>query len=330
MHPQFNVYGIGNAIMDLQYKVNDADISRLGLSKSHMRLVTLEEQSRLLQEFVAQRINQASGGSAANTMIALAQLGGRGAYGCAVGDDAIGQAYLSELKELAIEVTTSPRKSQASGTCVVLITPDAERTMNTHLGASAEFSIADISEKHIQDSEWLFVEGYLFSTPNGRQAVEKAIEYAKIAGTKIAVTLSDAFIVNEFRQAVEHAVATADLIFANVNETKALTGESEERLAFKKLRERVPNLVMTMSERGATVSYGGAEKQIAPVPAQAVDDTGAGDVFAGGFLYGITHGLDGEVAGKLGCLLGSTVVSQLGARLSGDVRLLAKRNGIQL
>ena len=320
---QFDVYGIGNALMDLQLMATEEDLKRFGLEKAGMRLVAADEQEILLSHFAEEAPHLASGGSAANTMIALAQLGGSGAYGCLVGDDSFGRFYLEEMKELGIELHSHPVVGKPTGTCVILITPDAERTMNTHLGVSSGFGPEHVSEELLSNATWLYIEGYLFASDTGREAIDRALTIAKASNVKVAVTLSDGFIVDVFNDAVRKVVPSADLVFANVNETMKFTGKANEDEAFAELSRSIPNVVMTMSERGAKVRWDGSEYIAKSYPATAVDDTGAGDMFAGGFLYGITQGRGAEYAARLACFLASRVVSQMGPRLSGDVKALA-------
>jgi sugar/nucleoside kinase (ribokinase family) len=320
MSKRLNVYGIGNAIMDFQLFVTDEEFSGLGLERGSMTLVDSEEQKSLLERFDLKNVNRASGGSAANTIIALAQLGARVGYGCLVANDENGQSYVKEMESLDVEFHTKPTASEETGRCIVLITPDAERTMNTFLGISSQFSAEEISESHIADSDWLYIEGYLFSSEKGRGAVEKAIAFAKEHNTKIAITFSDAFIVDCFGDALSSAVSQADLVFANATEAKAFAKKDDEEEAFRKICEEVPAVVMTMSEKGAWVSMGNTTTKVDSFETKALDDTGAGDMFAGGFLYGISQGYSAETCGKIACFLASKVVSQLGPRLEGDIR----------
>lgn len=328
MERKFDVYGIGNAIIDFQLQAKDEDLEKLRLEKAGMKLVELPQQQDLLNHFSQRGLNKASGGSAANTMIAIAQLGGTVGYGCLVGDDPYGQFYLEEMRRLGVSLHTTPRPGEVTGTSVILITPDAERTMNTHLGASALFDEGDLSEPDLAESSWLYVEGYLFSSPGGRRAVERAIELAREYDVKVAITFSDGFIVDVFGESLRNAVDQADLIFANLNEARRFTGQQDEAQAFAALKEVVPSCVMTMSERGAMVFHEGEESSIEAFPITAVDDTGAGDMYAGAFLFGITHGLSGAEAGRLACFLSSRIVAQLGPRLKTDGRQLARDHGL--
>ena len=325
MNRDFQVYGIGNAIIDLQLQVSDDCFKQLQLKKGGMQLVDTDAQKRILRHLDGQEVNKVSGGSAANTIIALAELGSRTGYSCSLGSDHLGDFYQEEMKKLGIEVHAGISAAEPTGTCVILVTPDAERTMNTNLGASAAFGPDDIDEQAIANSEWLYVEGYLFSTEGGRRAVSKAVELAKSNGTKVAVTCSDGFIVNTFREDLERAIENADLVFANLDEAIALVGSGTDEDVAEKLARRCPLAVTTMSERGAIVVASGGLEKIEPFSVDAVDATGAGDMFAGAFLHGLLEGMEFKHAGKLACYLASRIVTQLGPRFKGELRSLASQ-----
>lgn len=319
MAGDFNVYGLGNALLDLQLHVEEEDLRALQLEKGGMILVDAEQRQRILDYFGDVHPHRASGGSAANTMIAISQLGGKAAFSCLIGDDSYGRHYREEMEALGITVHTDPARDRPTGTCVVLITPDAERTMTTTLGVSADFGPENVGEHLIRDSEWVYIEGYLFSTESGRRAVDVAIELARKHDTKVALTFSDTFIVNAFADALRAAVARADLIFTNHVEARAYTREEDEEDIFASIREVAPRVIMTLHERGARADFEGDEYFFDPFPVEAVDETGAGDVFAGGMLYGITNELSIAQAGRLASFLASRVVAQLGPRLRADV-----------
>jgi len=327
---RFDVYAVGNAIMDLQLECSEEELRSLELKKGGMQLLDAEKQHQLLEHFAGRNLHRASGGSAANSVIALAQLGAKPAYACLVADDEFGNHYLSEMADLGVSLHNPPHKNGTTGTCVILITPDAERTMNTHLGVSASFSAQEVSEEYVRDASWLFIEGYLFSSPEGQAAVKKAIAYAKDHGTKIAVTFSDGFIVDAFREPLEHAVQAADLIFANADEAKAFTGESEDKVCFDAFSSHAPYAVMTLRERGALIKSQEGEEFVPSFKVQAIDETGAGDMFAGAFLYGITNGMSMAQSARLACFLASRVVAQLGPRLSVELKGLCEQEGISL
>ncbi len=321
---EFNVYGLGNALLDLQVHAAEADLEALGIEKGGMTLVDTGQRQQILDHFGEATLHRASGGSVANTVITVSQLGGFAAFSGLLGDDAHGRHYREEMEAVGIEVRTATVPRGATGTSVILITPDAERTMTTTLGVSADFGPANVSEDVMRRSEWLYIEGYLFSTDSGRAAVRRAIELAKAHDVKVALTFSDAFVVREFGQALKEAVADAELVFANHVEAKEYTGKEDEDEVFRELRRVAPNVIVTLHERGARASFGDTEYFFEPFKVQPVDVTGAGDTFAGGLLYGITNDHTVAETGRLASFLASRVVAQLGPRLQADVRELVK------
>lgn len=328
MSKKYQVYGIGNAIVDIQLQVTDESFAKLQIERGTMRLVDHEQQVELLESSGSSGLKQSSGGSAANTMITFAQLGGKGAFGCCVGDDARGEYYLSEMNDLGTFCAGAVVAGKPTGTCVVLITSDAERTMNTHLGASICFSEHNVSEDLIADSEWLFVEGYLLSTELGRQAVVSAVREAKRVGTKVALSFSAKFVIDIARDTLQELVGMADLLIANSDEVKAYCQTQDEQEAFEAYSILAPRVLMTLRERGVRYSYDGSTGHVPSYDVSAVDETGAGDSFAGGFLYGITHGYSPEDSSRLACFLGSRVVKKYGARLEGDVCAMVNALGL--
>ena len=315
MAKRLDVYGIGNALMDLQVQITEQEFDKLQLTKGAMQLVDVNTQEKLLQRFCTQPIHQASGGSAANSLIAIGQLGGQGSYACLVGQDRFGEFYLEEMSSLGISLHNAPIVGQPTGTCLILITPDAERTLNTALGATSLFAPEHVSEEQIESAEWLYIEGYLLSSERGTEAALRAAMAAKRCGTKVALTFSDTFIVNVFRNNLEQVLQYTDLAFANYHEALAFAQSTDEEQGFRALQDAVPNAIMTLSERGAWAHFAGETFFAEPFKVKPIDNTGAGDMFAGAFLYGITHGKSPQVAAKLACFLASRVVSQLGPRL---------------
>lgn len=321
---KYDVYGIGNAIMDFQLEVSEEDIQNFGLEKGSMSLAEEGDHKTLLSALSGKEIKQSSGGSGANTIIALSQLGKTVAYGCIVGDDERGKEYFSELKDLGVSLFNAPIAGGRTGLSVVMITPDAERTMSTCLGITSTFGPEHVSKHAIEESKWIYVEGYLFSSETGRLAVREAIKHAKDSGTKIAVTLSDGFIVDFFKDSVTEAIQDADLLFANKNEATRYAGVEDEVEAMRELKKICKNVVITLGEKGVIASYEGTDAQIESFPVKAVDDTGAGDMFAAGFLDGILRGLPVAEASRLACFLAGRVVSQFGARIKGDILALVE------
>lgn len=326
MNTTFDVYGMGNALVDVQFQVGEQALHDLDLDKGGMRLVDTAQQNILLDYCRHLSAHRASGGSAANSMIALAQLGGRAAYGCLVGDDELGRFYFDEMQSLGVHLHTPPVSGQPTGTCIILITPDAERTMNTSLGASGVFAVEHVTEDVLKQATWLYLEGYLFSTPGGQAAAHRALELARKHRVKVSLTCSDRFIVEACGDALRAAVAECDLVFANQQEAGAYVGQERAEAIFPRFQDSAPNVVMTRGDQGAWGTFGGTTFQVPAVPVQALDATGAGDMFAGAFLYAITHGYTAEDAARLACRLSSRVVSQLGPRLHGDVTALLRNS----
>jgi sugar/nucleoside kinase (ribokinase family) len=316
-----DVCGLGNAIVDIFLELDDAEFASLGFERGTMRLVDLDEQKKLFERFAdrSHELQLVSGGSVANSIIALSQLGGHGAFIGCVGDDRYGLHYAEELSALRIPMGNPVILGQTTGTSVVLITPDAERTMRTCLGVASHLSDRHVDEERIGKSAWLFVEGYVFANPDtGQHAIRKAIEVAKKHGTKIAVTCSEAFIPSVFGEVFLDALKHADLLFCNAPEAMAVTRTESSTSAFQALRALVPNCVVTDGGNGAFVRYDGEESHVPAFACHPKDLTGAGDMFAGSFLYGITHGYAPAIAARGANFMASKVISQIGARLQDD------------
>jgi sugar/nucleoside kinase (ribokinase family) len=313
---EFQICGLGNAVVDIFLEVSDAEFASLGFERGGMRLVDHGEQKTLLERYQKNEPKLVSGGSVANSIIAFSQLGGKAAFIGCVGDDRYGLFYAEEMKQLGIEIGNPIIVNEATGTCMCLITPDAERTMRTCLAVSSHLAAKHIDAARVKNSEWLFVEGYVFANPDtGQKAIKEAISVAKANGTKVAVTCSDAFIVNVFGDALRDALKQTDLFFCNETEAIAVTGAANAQDAFKKLTEQIPSVVVTNGPHGAFIKHAGVETHVPAVPSQPRDLTGAGDMFAGAFLYGITNGVAPEKAGRGAALLCHKVIEQVGARL---------------
>src|SRR5438477_564250 len=259
----FDVCGLGNALVDILLELTDAEFTELGFERGTMRLVDHAEQQRLLERFHGRDPRLVSGGSVANSVIACAQLGGRSAFIGCVGDDRYGLFYKTEFDELAIDIGNPVIVGQPTGTCLSIITPDAERTMRTCLAVSSHLSAKHVDALRIKDSQWLFVEGYVLANPDtGQGAVREAVRLAKAHGTKVALTCSEAFIVEVFGDAFRAALAQTDLLFCNASEAKAVTGAADAASAFQKLRDVVPATVVTDGPNGAFVRFGGHPRQV--------------------------------------------------------------------
>lgn len=321
MPREFQLCGLGNAIVDIFLELTDDEFGRLGFERSTMRLVDHVEQKRLLTAFAAGEPRLVSGGSVANSVIGFSQLGGSAAFVGCVGDDRYGLHYEREFDQLGIQFVNPPLVGETTGTCIAVLTPDAERTMRTCLAVSAHLAERHVDEARIAASDWLFVEGYVFANPaTGQGAIRKALDLAKRHGTKVAVTCSEAFVPEVFGDAFFAALKQTDLLFANAAESQAVTHTKSPSDAFHKLAELVPNCVVTDGPHGAHIRYDGQECHVPAYPCHPKDLTGAGDMFAGAFLYGITHGLDPATAARGANFLAMKVITQLGARLHHGAR----------
>lgn len=318
---EYDVCGLGNAIVDIFVEVSDDEFASLGFERGTMRLVGLDEQKKLLERFHDREPRLVSGGSVANSVIALSQLGGQSAFMGCVGDDRYGLFYSNEFDELEIEIGNPVIVGQATGTSLIVITPDAERTMRTCLAVSSHLADRHVDEERIKNSEWLFIEGYVFANPQtGQSAIREAIRVAKKHGTKVAVTCSEAFIVQNFGDPFREALKQTDLLFCNETEACAVVGANDAVEAFRKLKGVVPSAVVTVGPGGAFVRHGGLDRHVRAFECSPKDLTGAGDMFAGAFLYGLTHDVPAPKAARAACYLAMKVISQIGARLHHGTR----------
>lgn len=312
---KYDVYGVGNALVDIQARVSDELLKKLDFQKGVMTLVDEEVQNEILAVLPEGNISRCAGGSAANTAMGIADLGGKAAYTCKVADDDIGTFYIKDMQERGVDHAGEPGDGQ-TGTCVILITKDAERTMLTCLGASTSLHADDIQEELIKQSKYIYVEGYLFTQEPTRTAALQAIALAKRNGVKVAFTVSDPFLIqyhrDEFRQLIEGPV---DLVFCNLEEARAITGKHDAMDCAHYLHEHAENVALTMGANGSLLMHDGETIAIEGVTVAAKDTTGAGDMYAAGVLYGITNGLTWKQAGHLGSHAAARIVAQLGARL---------------
>jgi sugar/nucleoside kinase (ribokinase family) len=318
---EFQLYGLGNALVDIFLDLSDEEFAALGFERGSMRLVEPAEQKALLERFQGHEPRLVSGGSVANSVIAFAQLGGRAAFLGCVGDDRYGLFYKTEFDELGVDIGNPILVGETTGTCACLLTPDAERTMRTCLAVSSHLAARHVDEARLKDADWLFIEGYVFANPQtGQGAIREALRLARQHGVKVAVTCSEAFIVNVFGAAFREALGRADLLFCNASEACAVTGAGGAAEAFARLKEQVPSAVVTDGPEGAYVRHAGVEAHVPAYPCQPVDLTGAGDMLAGSFLYGITHGVAPDRAARAACYLARKVITQVGARLHHGTR----------
>lgn len=310
-----DVVGIGNALVDVLSETTDAQLAQLGLHKGSMHLVDQHRAVELYKNITA--AHEISGGSAANTIAGVASFGGRAAYIGKVANDKLGETFRRDIQSQGITFDTFSHEGELStGNCLVLVTPDGERTMNTYLGASNALTIADLDRPLIRSAQVTYLEGYLFDPPQAKEAFRAAAEVALDAGRYVALTLSDLFCVNRHREDFERFITThVNILFANEHELCAQYETNDLAIAIESARQQVEVLVVTRGAQGAMVA---TKKEIVSVPAEpvakVVDTTGAGDLFAGGFLYGFTHERPHAESARLGAITAAEVISHVGAR----------------
>lgn len=310
-----DVYGVGNSLVDIQARVSDEVVAGLGFHKGVMTLVDERTQRLVLEALAGVPFSRCAGGSAANTVIAVADFGGNAAYAGKVADDEIGHFFLDDMRKIGVTIE-APAAAGDSGTCVILITGDAQRTMLTHLGVSATLGTVDISEAAIRNARYVYVEGYLFAGEPTRSAALYTMELAKRNGVKVAFTVSDPFLIDahrdEFWSLIEGPV---DLLFCNLEEARSLTGRQDPIECAREIHRHAENVALTLGADGSILMHEGQVIPIEGVAARAIDTTGAGDMYAGALLYGITNGLSWKQAGHLASHAAARIVEQLGARL---------------
>ena len=322
MNKDIELCGLGNGLLDITVSISQAEFETLGLPKGSMFLVELDEQIELLERFGKNFTPEySSGGSVANSVIAAAQLGSRVAFITSLGQDRYGELYKSEFEAFGGVVQPPLRAGLSTGTCLVMTTPDAERTMRTCLGAAAELAPAHISKNLLERSRWLFVEGYVLANPEvGVATVEAAIKLAHASDTRVAFTFSEAWVVDVFADAIRQFAPLVDLVFANEREAISYTQKDSRQEAWTELKRGFKNVALTLGSDGAHLSYLGAEAHIPAFECHPIDLNGAGDMFAGSFIHAICAGVDPVRAGRGSCYLAKQVISQIGARLHGQVR----------
>lgn len=315
----YHLYGIGAALVDTEIEVTDRDLDVMSIEKGVMTLVDSERQEALLQHLSHHLVasKRASGGSAANTIIAASYFGARTFYSCKVADDDNGRFYLNDLQAAGVDYHEQQTlEAGVTGKCLVMITPDAERTMNTHLGISETVSIQELHPDAIQQSQYAYIEGYLVSSDSGRAAAIALRQQAEAHGVKTALSLSDPAMVEFFREGLQTMIGDGvDLLFCNEAEAKGYTQQPRLEGAVEALKGIAKCFAITRGNQGALVFDGENLLEISPRPVTAVDSNGAGDMFAGAFLYAITHGHDFNTAGELASHAAAQVVSQFGPRL---------------
>ena len=315
---KYDVYGIGNALVDMEYEIEVADLETLGIDKGVMTLVDEQCQLRMMDHLAAHPHQRSSGGSAANSMIAVRQFGGTSFYSCKVAEDDLGHFYMKDLLDGGVDTNHHTEKEAGhTGRCVVLVTPDSDRTLCTFLGISGELSTKELVEDALRDSAYFYMEGYLVTSETARQACIAAKRVAEAAGVKTAISLSDPNMVRFFKAGLLEMIGSGvDLLFANEDEAKGVVGTADLDSAIDYLKTLSQEFVITRGSKGALVWDGQTLIDIDPVKVKAVDTVGAGDMFAGAFLYGRGQGWDHRRAGTLASVASAKLVTSLGPRMS--------------
>lgn len=322
---RLDVLAIGNAIVDVIADADDELIAREGMHKGAMRLIDEAEAVRLYEAMGPGR--ELSGGSAANTVAGVASLGLKAAFVGQLADDQLGAIFEHDIRSLGVEFNTKSKGGVgATARCLILVTPDAQRTMNTFLGAAQRLGPDAVDPAQVASARILYLEGYLWDPEEPRQAMYKAMDAARQAGTKVAFTLSDGFVVDRHRADLMRLLdeRRIDILFANQVEAESLAQQKDVESAVGALKDKVETLVVTRHEHGALAIRSGERADVPAEPIERlVDTTGAGDLFAGGFLAGEARGLPLRQSLKLGAICAAEVIQHYGARPEADLRALA-------
>ena len=323
----YDLYAIGNALVDSEYEVTEAQLLAMKVEKRHMTLIDTARRADLLAQVQGVHSRKSGGGSAGNTVVALAQLGGRGFYSCCVSNDELGAFYADDLRGNGVDsnltaATLSQSKSASpTGQCMVMVTPDAERSMSTYLGATADLDATALNAKAIAASKIYYMEGYLAAQTNGLAAALQGRQIAKAAGVKLATTLSDMSMINFCRPGLEAMLGDGehggvDYLFANEEEAQTWCGTKDMQTIMAQLGQRARVVCLTRSAKGCIVLEGGTQTAVPAANVKAIDTNGAGDMFAGAFLYAVIQGHSRARAAWLANQAAGQVVSQYGNRLS--------------
>ena len=315
---KYDLYGIGNALVDMEYKVSDEKLAALNVDKGLMTLIEEDRHHELVGQLSDLSHKKASGGSAANSVIALAQLGGSGFYSCKVSNDAFGDFYLADMNQCNVDTNldNAKREDGHTGKCIVMVTPDADRTMNTYLGVTVTLSEDEVDPQAIANSQYMYMEGYLVASDTGRAAAVKSASIAREAGIPTVLTLSDPNMVNFFKDGLlEMAGPDLSLLFSNEDEATLMTGTDNVEAAASALKSLAKQFVITVGAEGSLVYDGQTMSKIPADKVDVIDTNGAGDMYAGAFLYGLTHGMSFVQSGELASRAASKIVTHFGPRL---------------
>ncbi len=317
---EYDVYGIGSALMDFLIEVDDSTLDSLGLKKGQFHLYPEKEAQEMLDKLAMEKVTIVPGGSAANTVAGVGLLGGKCVFNGKVGKDKHGELYATETQKGGVKPNLAVCEKNMTGYALTFITPDSERTFVVHLGA-APISRSDIFEEDVKKSKILHIEGYLLEHELTREAAEHAMKTAKENDVMVSIDLGDPGVVERSKEHVMRLVKEyADIVFANEGEAKAFTGLEEED-ALNKIAEDCSIAVVKIGVRGSMIKHDGRTVKVNAIKASAVDTTGAGDMYAAGFLYALSKGLSVEEGARIGSLAASFVVSQIGARLMERIHL---------
>ncbi|SIT84866.1 Sugar or nucleoside kinase, ribokinase family [Yoonia rosea] len=327
---KYQVVGIGNAMVDVLARAEDAFLAEAGVEKGIMQLIDMDRAVDLYSRVGPAK--EVSGGSAANTIAGIAHLGGRTAYVGKVKDDQLGAIFAHDLRAqgAGYETAMAPKSEEAeTGRCIVLVTPDGERSMNTYLGVTEFLSADDIDEDQMAEAEWIYLEGYRFDGPDSHAAFAKAVAACKGAGGRVSLTLSDPFCIERHRDAFRDMIRDhVDLLFCNRAEMRSMYQTEDFDDALAQAASEVAIVACTDSENGVHVLAEGQRWHVPAVPTQIVDATGAGDLFAGAFLWGLTNGHDLQTCAMMGNVAASEVISHIGARPEAHLKALFKGQGL--
>jgi len=313
----YDLVGIGNALVDIEVQVSEDLVGNLEVTKGGMTLSTKENQDQILARISDHTQKIVSGGSAANTIHGFSTLGGKGYYLGRVADDTFGKHYTDDMKDCGVGFPGPDSKTDGTGTCLILITPDSERTMLTHLGISSDLHPDNVDATIVKEARTVYIEGYLWTGDETRQAAMKMAAVARHSGVTVAFTLSDAFVVNTYKDSLIDFIRwKVDILFCNNVEARAITGKEKDEQAFAELKGMVDILFMTRGAEGSWAANSQHAKiRIDPFQVQAVDTTGAGDLYAAGSLYGLIHNHSLKESAILGSYCAAQVVTHLGGRM---------------
>ena len=328
--PRYDVIGIGNAVVDVIARAEDDFLVAHGMHKGAMALIDQVRAEKIYQAMGP--AVESSGGSAANTIVGVASFGGHAAFIGKVKDDELGRAFAHDIRAARVAFETKPAgEGPSTARCYIMVTPDGERTMNTFLGAAQDLKPADIDEAKVASAALIYLEGYLWDPPQAKEAFVKAAAVAHKAGRRVALTLSDAFCVDRYRAEFLDLIrkGTVDIVFANEHELHSLYETADFDTAVKALRHDAKLAVITRSEKGCVVVTRKTVEAVQAMPIdRVVDVTGAGDLFAAGFLIGLARGKDHRTAARLGALAAAEVIQHIGARPAVSLKALAAENGL--